>query len=189
MRKSIGFVREFVRQRKVIGACLPSGGRLARAMVRGLGDIQPGQVIIELGPGTGVFTKQLHEAWPDNKLIAVEFTPAFAEKLQHEFPNVEIVNGCASQLLRHLAERDIPLQSVAGIVSGLPLLSLPPELRDGIFDAIRAVLPHGQRYVQFTYSKKSWKKFMPAGLRMEKTRRVWRNVPPATVLPFVREVA
>jgi len=40
--------------------------------------------------------------------------------------------------------------------------------------------------VQFTYSKRAWRRSVPAGFRLEKTRRVWLNVPPAFVLPFTR---
>lgn len=187
MLQSLGFARAFVRDRQHIGACLPSSKALAQAMVRALGPVPEGQVILELGPGTGVFTRALHTAWPQRRLVAVEFMSDFAHKLRLRFPDADVVHGCASALPQHLADCDLQPQQVAGVVSGLPLLSLPEEMREGIFASIRSVLEPGRPYVQFTYAKRSWNKFMPQGLRLQSSRRVWRNVPPATVLTFVRD--
>ena len=76
--------------------------------------------------------------------------------------------------------------TVGAVISGLPLLSLPREMSTAIFAAISEVLQPGRRYVQFTYSKRMWKKFQPPGFRFDQTKMVWLNVPPAVVMPFTR---
>ena len=70
-----------------------------------------------------------------------------------------------------------PTRRSPGFYLDLPLLNLPDPIRDGIFEAIREVLQPGQPYVQFTYSRRSWNKFMPQGFYLEKQHRVWRNIP------------
>ena len=186
MSQSFSFTREFFRDRKQVGSVVPSGGPLASAMVKALGRLEAGQMVVELGPGTGVVTSRLEKAWPDNRLLTVEFLPQFAEQLEEAFPSVDVIQGCASELQKHLTEKRIDAHQVGGIVSSLPLLSLPTESRDAIFDALRAILQPGRRYIQFTYIKKSWDQFMPEGFVLKRHRRVWRNIPPATVLTFVR---
>lgn len=180
------FMAAFLRNRKTTGAVLPSSPALARAMVKALGDVEAGQLIIELGPGTGVFTRRIIEHYPDNPVMVVEFNGSFVHALQTRFPQVMVVNGCASELPQHLAAHGFDTQRVGGLISGLPLLSLPPQLRDGIWDSIAAVLPPEHRYVQFTYSKRAWRHFRVPHMQAEPTRRVYCNVPPAVVLPFRR---
>lgn len=186
MNQSLRFAREFLKDRRQIGAVIPSGGPLARRVLRALGKVEPDQVIVELGPGTGPVTAEIVSTWPDQRLVLVEFLPAFARQLAETFPSVEVVEGDAAHLQQHLEERGIEAGKVGGVVSSLPLLSLDEPTRDRIFEALQAVLRPGRRYVQFTYSKKSWDRFMPEGFELRKSSRVWRNLPPATVLTFVR---
>jgi phospholipid N-methyltransferase len=52
---------------------------------------------------------------------------------------------------------------------------------------VSGVLRPGRRYVQFTYSARAWQRFAVPGFRPLPARRVWRNLPPAVVLPFERD--
>ena len=73
---------------------------------------------------------------------------------------------------------------MAGVVSGLPLLSLPGNLPTAILGEIAAVLPESKPFVQFTYSRMAWRRFTPKGLRYKKSKLVVNNIPPASVLTF-----
>ena len=116
----------------------------------------------------------------------MENNPAFARRLSDRLPTVQVVQGCASALPDHLRRFGHERSHVVAVVSGLPLLSLPPELVGRIFDSVREVLMPGRRFVQFTYSALAFRRLTPAGFRPESRRRVWFNVPPAVVLPFTR---
>jgi phosphatidylethanolamine/phosphatidyl-N-methylethanolamine N-methyltransferase len=184
--ETLQFLGQCATHMRTTGAVAPSGKRLARAMVNAVGLLEPGQVIVELGPGTGVFTRELRKRFPMHPIVAVEFNEAFVKKLRERMNDVQVVHGCASQLVSHLAASGYADVPVGAIVSGLPLLSLPRDLGNAIFAAIAEVLPPGRRYVQFTYSKRMWKKFSPPGFRFDQSRMVWLNVPPAVVMPFTR---
>lgn len=188
MNEAVCFLSQLVRFRQ-LGALFPSGPHLARAMVAEIPALAPGEVLVELGPGTGVFTRELVQRFPDRRIVAVEFNPTFARRLRERMPEVTVVEGCASQLESHLLELGISPQRIGAVVSGLPLLSLERELVDGIFAGIAAALPIGRRYIQFTYNKRAWRDRPPPGFRLDRTRRVWLNLPPAEVLPFTRTVA
>ncbi len=168
------------------GAIAPSGPILAKAMAKAVGPLPPGEIIIELGPGSGVFTKELIRRYPLNPVLAVEFNPVFVRSLQRDLPAATVVEGCASQLPRMLIQAGFAADRVGAVVSGLPLLLLPPALVADILHSIAEVLPAGRPYVQFTYSKKRWERFSPRGFQAHPTKRVWLNVPPAVILPFTR---
>jgi phosphatidylethanolamine/phosphatidyl-N-methylethanolamine N-methyltransferase len=158
-------------------------------MVAQIPALKRDEIIVELGPGTGVFTRELARRFPSNPIVAIEFNDRFANRLRENMPDISVVEGCASLLPEHLRELGYDTGMVGTVVSGLPLLSLPKELCDDIFGVIAECLAPGKRYVQFTYSKRAWKHVIPPGFRLERTHRVWLNLPPAEVLPFTRLAA
>lgn len=186
MNDTLHFISQMARRWRTTGAIAPSGPALARAMVKMIGDVKPGEVLLELGPGTGVFTREIAKQFPENRLVAIEFNDVFASRLSAAMPKVEVVQGCASNIDTHLRDRGIAPESIAAIVSGLPLLSLPADLPARVLTAIHNVLPAGKRYVQFTYSERAWRKFRMPGFDRLPSRRVWMNFPPAVVMPFTR---
>jgi phospholipid N-methyltransferase len=155
-------------------------------MVTAMGPVAPGKIILELGPGTGVFTRELLRRRPGHRVVAVEFNSAFAKRLRRYLPEVTVVEGCASQLAKHLDRLDISRDQVGAVISGLPLLVLPKEVTSRILESVHEVLPPGARFVQFTYSKRRWRRFSLQGFHAEASRAVWLNLPPAVVMPFTR---
>lgn len=186
MSDSLTFLKQSLLRFRQMGAIVPSSPRLARAMVNEIPILQPDQVVVELGPGTGVFTRELLSRFPRNRVLAVEFNGDLAERLSRQLPQVQVVTGCASRMAEHLDNLGLLRSRVGAVVSGLPLLSLPRELGDRIFASLAEVLLPGRRYIQFTYSKRAWHRHPPPGFRLDATRRVWLNLPPAEVLPFTR---
>jgi phosphatidylethanolamine/phosphatidyl-N-methylethanolamine N-methyltransferase len=186
MNDTLHFIGQMARRWRTTGAIAPSGPALARQMVHQVGEVAPGDVILELGPGTGVFTREIAKRHPGTRLVAVEFNELFAKRLAKAMPGVDVVQGCASELDKHLAAAGVAVDRIAAIVSGLPLLSLPGDLPTRVLAAIRGVLPVGRRYVQFTYSERVWRKFAVPGFARLPSRRVWLNVPPAVVMTFER---
>lgn len=184
--ETLHFLGQCAAHIRTTGALAPSGRALAKAMVNAIGPLQPGQIIVELGPGTGVFTRELRTRYPSHPVVAIEFNDMFAKRLRERMSDIHVIQGCATQMVAHLKGLDLQPNQVGAVISGLPLLSLPREMSTAIFAAISEVLQPGRRYVQFTYSKRMWKKFQPPGFRFDQTKMVWLNVPPAVVMPFTR---
>ena len=176
-----------MRDRKSVGAIAPSGRFLADAIVRALGDIPKNSLIIELGPGTGVFTKRLVQRHPQATVLAIEIDRELVQNLKRKIPRATIINGCATRIRELISQHKLDHLPVAGVVSGLPLLSLPKNLPTDILGEIAEVLPDGKPYVQFTYSRMAWKRFTPKGLRYCKAKLVMTNIPPASVLYFEKD--
>lgn len=186
MKNTLRFFEQMARRWRTMGAIAPSGGPLARTMARKVGEIADGQVIIELGPGTGVITRALVERFPRNPILAVEINEPFIAPLRKEFPTVKVVQGCATQLEAHLAQHGWTSADVGAVVSAVPLLALPGDLPRQILTLVASVLRPGQPFIQLTYSERAWRRFDVSGFERFSSKRVWMNVPPAYVLQFVR---
>jgi phosphatidylethanolamine/phosphatidyl-N-methylethanolamine N-methyltransferase len=187
------FLKRWLRRPLTMGSVVPSGRLLGEAMARAtLQEIEgrDGHVI-ELGAGTGQVTKALLAAGiPAERLALVERDPELAVFLRRHFRGPRIIEGDAARLPRLLAAHQV--DRVAAVVSGLPLLSLPGEVVNGIVHGVFEALPRGAALIQFTYGPKPP---VPKALRESlqlvgaRGRRIWRNVPPAVVWTFRKPAA
>ena len=184
------FLKRWLRRPLAMGAVVPSGRLLAEALaLTAVREIEgrDGHVV-ELGAGTGEVTKALLAAGiPADRLALVERDPELVAFLRRHFRGPRIIEGDAAQLPRLLSAAGVA--RVAVVISGVPLLSLPAEIVNGIVRGVFEALPRGAALVQFTYGPAPP---VPKGLRESlhlvgaRGRRVWRNVPPAVVWTFKR---
>ena len=176
------FLRQLARNPVQTSAVLPSSAYLARAMVSELGP-DSGRVV-EFGPGTGVFTRAILNAGVrPQDLELFEMNPDFAQHLRAAFPGVT-VHVTGAQNIAHLCEA-----GVGTVISGLPLLSMPTDLRRAIVGGAFTVLRKGGSMIQFTYGPKpplDQTSFDLLGLTYVRKSKVWFNLPPATVYSFQR---
>jgi phosphatidylethanolamine/phosphatidyl-N-methylethanolamine N-methyltransferase len=175
----VRFIRSWIERPLTIGAVAPSSKMLARTMARYVDPHSDGPVV-ELGPGTGPVTAALVEAGVDpGRLVLVEFNPAFCRILRARYPDATLVQGDAYSMRRLL--ETLLLQPAAAVVSGLPLVTKPMRMRLRLIrDAFDLMLP-GAPFVQFTYSVASPLPRRLGGFTVEKSERIWMNIPPARV--------
>ncbi|MCU1228216.1 MAG: hypothetical protein JWO97_1100 [Acidobacteria bacterium] len=180
----VSHLSEYAKSPRTIGAVAPSSRALADAMAESVTRLRRGDVVIELGSGTGSITKSIRTVWPSARVIAVEKNARMAAKLRGRFPDLDVIESCATGLGSELDALDIDRQRVAAVLSGLPLLSFGEKLRREVFAAIHDVLPRRGVFIQFTYSGRAWRNVQTPGFRLVSERRVIRNIPPATILCF-----
>jgi phosphatidylethanolamine/phosphatidyl-N-methylethanolamine N-methyltransferase len=184
------FLKQYFSKPSGTGAVTPSSRKLAQLMVRNL-ELEPNDVVVELGPGTGVFTRELLKQGVDpSKLILVEFNADFAKYLRGEFPGVRIVEGDAAELSMLL--HSLGHGKVNRVVSGIPLRSLKPSHRRQIAEAIAASLEPGGVAVQFSYLKASpfpKEAAVKGGLIGNRVGVALTNVPPAFVWKYVKSAS
>lgn len=162
------------------GAVAPSGPALAALMTAGVG---PGSgPVIELGPGTGPFTRALlRRGVAGADLALVEANPDFARLLMRRFPEARVLVLDAARL----GGVELFGAGAAGaVLSGLPLLSMPASRVEAILSAAFQHLRAGAAFHQFTYGPTCPvpQRLMEAmGLEATRIGRTLANVPPASV--------
>jgi phosphatidylethanolamine/phosphatidyl-N-methylethanolamine N-methyltransferase len=179
------FVRAWARAPLQVGAAFPSGKALSVLITREIGP-DTGRVI-ELGPGTGVFTQALlARGVRPSDLTLVEAHADFARLLQLSFPQVSVL--CADA--RRLAWSGLDGEPPAGaVVSGLPLLNMSPRSVMAILARSFAHLKPGGRFYQFTYGPTCPVRraiLDRLGLDAVRIGRTFRNFPPAAVYRLSR---
>ena len=180
---SYHFFRAWMRGPLRVASITPSGKALADLIVREIGP-QTGRVI-ELGPGTGVFTRALlRRGVAEEDIILVEKGPDFAALLQQRFPKAVIACTDAAKIARFCAE------PAGAAISGLPLLSMRPEKVFAILAGTFARLGEDAALYQFTYGLRCPvpRAVLDAlGLSAVRVGGTLRNIPPAFVYRISRK--
>jgi phospholipid N-methyltransferase len=167
------------------GAIAPSGRSLADAITA---EISPATgPVIELGPGTGVFTRALlARGVPERQLALIEYGSDFARVLQFRFPQATVLWMDASRM------DSIKLfggEPAGAVVSGLPLLSMSARKAMAVLSGAFNQLRPGGAFYQFTYGP-----LCPVprpildrlGLKAKRVGRTFANMPPAAVYKLTR---
>ena len=178
------FIRALITNPSRVSAIAPSGAALARLITSEIsGASGP---VLELGPGTGVFTDALlaRGVSPGN-LTLVEYGAEFARLLQGRFPGMRILQMDASQLG---GQELFKAEPAGAVVSGLPFLSMPDKVGAILSGAFSNLRRDGAFY-QFTYG---FRCPVPKGVLEELDleavcigRAFW-NLPPAAVYRITR---
>jgi len=183
----VKFLSAFVRKPILTGAIAPSSRWLGRRMTENMG-LERAETVVELGPGTGPFTRAILEVINRKALfLAVEINPEFASKLTAQFPQVVVINDSAEKLEQYLAQYQ--RAKADSILCGLPWAGFPRDLQDRLLSAVLKSLRPGGKFATFAYCHGL---LLPPGqrfrrllkdnfARVETTRVVWRNMPPAFV--------
>ncbi|MFC4534773.1 class I SAM-dependent methyltransferase [Sphaerisporangium dianthi] len=181
------FFGQFVKAPGTTGAVAPSSRRLAKvvsAPVPERGD----PVIVELGPGTGVFTEEIQRRLNGRgHHLAIEINPALAARLTERHPGARVIVADAVNLPRLLAEHG--LGRADAVISGLPWAAFPAVLQDRLLGAITEILAPDGAFTTFAYVHA---RTLPPAIRFRRrlleafeevvpSRTVWGNVPPAFV--------
>lgn len=180
------FLRNWLADPVTIGAVMPTRAPLARAMA-GEAAARPGG-IVELGGGTGPVTRALVAAAGDpGRILVVERNPIFHALLARRFPTVRVVLGQAEAL-----DRIVPAHfagPVGTVVSSVPRVGWPLARQQAILEACFALLGAHGRFLEFSYGPFSpvpRRLIQAMGLRAERVRRVFWNLPPATLWAYSR---
>jgi phosphatidylethanolamine/phosphatidyl-N-methylethanolamine N-methyltransferase len=174
------FLSELARRPRQMGTVWPSSPALAEAMARWLPE-HKGELMLELGPGTGIVTEKLLAAGlPEEQLVALEKSERLAGFLRERFPKARIVTGDALEL-----DRVLDGLKFGAVFSSLPLKVFSTEQVGRISEAIHNVLRPGAHWVQYSYQLVNGhapaKTFRPVDSEI-----VWQNLPPAKVSVYRR---
>lgn len=176
------FLVEYAKNIREVGAIAPSSRYLAHKMCEPI-NFKDAKVIVEYGPGTGVFSSEIVKRMiPGTKLLVIESNRAFHNKLRAQFQESDAVivehgnaQDVATMLKKHrLANPDV-------VVSGLPFAALPSEMSHAILSTTAELLASNGAFVTFQYTLLK-KGLIGQYFNTIKTTRELRNIPPAYIL-------
>jgi phospholipid N-methyltransferase len=151
----LDFLTEALRDFRHTGSVWPSSPVLAKAMTSSIARIEGPRRVLEVGPGTGPFTKAiLRKLRAGDQFDMVEINESFCRKLEKSLlspyrgrhPHVAVRLHCA------------PIEEAAlegpydVIVCGLPFNNFPPKLMRQIFRRMFALLKDDGELVYFEYA-------------------------------------
>jgi len=174
------FLSELAKRPRQMGTVWPSSPALAEAMARWLPEHKD-QLMLELGPGTGIVTEKLIAAGlPEERLVAVEKSERMAGFLRERFPKAQIIAGDALEL-----DQVLTGLKFGAVFSSLPLKVFTPEQVERISAGIHGVLHPGAHWVQYSYQIING--HAPAkSFHAVDSEIVWQNLPPAKVSVYRR---
>lgn len=144
--------------------------------------------VIELGPGTGAFTRRLLDRGvKPSDIAAIEVSSRFANALRLKFPTIQVIEGDARQIE---SLSPFPARTVGKVVCGLPFLSMRDETAEQIILGSATLLRPDGAFRFFTYGFQCPlppSLFNRAKLSVRRISRTLRNVPPASVYELRKE--
>ena len=174
------FLNTFFAEKKTVGAVAPSSRFLVNYMCNRI-DFEKARYIVELGPGTGVFTSEiLKRAHPECKILLIELNLTFYEILKSKFKDdrLIILNRSADEIEDILKEHNFPYADA--VLSSLPLTVIPDIIKKRIVIGSYNVLKENGVYIQYQYSLNA-KKMLELKYGKLKVGLVPINIPPAFV--------
>ena len=91
MLSSKSFFQRFLKEKKMVGAISPSSIFLTNKMLENI-DFEKTKVLVEIGPGTGVFTKKvLSRMQPNSVFLVFELNTDFFQELQTKIVDKRVI--------------------------------------------------------------------------------------------------
>ncbi len=186
------FAKQLAQEPLSTGAIAPSSQLLARQVVQQAA-LSEAKTVVELGPGTGVFTEQIIKRLShDASFFAIELNPTFVEATKNRCPTARVYHDAATSLPEYLQKND--RLHADCIVSSLPWTIFDEEEQDQILNAISDSLKPGGVFISIIYLGAKFRSRgryfiskLPAHFSLVKsTPTVWRNLPPSQVYRCIK---
>jgi len=184
---NLKFFTQFIINPARTGAILPSGDSLCELMTD-LAGLNYVSTAIELGSGTGVITEKILRKKAENTtFFALEINPAFVEATKSRCPDAIVYQSSAENVMKHLETHGE--SGCDRIISSLPWSTFKGETQQLILDSIYEVLKPGGIFLTYAYvlgviAPSAWrfkKKLYAKFDKVETSRIVWNNIPPAFI--------
>lgn len=174
---TLSYIKNFIQDRDV-AAIAPSSSFLVERVCKWI-DFDEPAVIVEYGPGNGVFSEYiLDRMTPDSTLILVESNPDFVEMLEEKTeddPRAVVVEGLAQNVGQILQEQGV--DEADYIVSGIPFSFLDDDEREELLNRTWDVLADDGKflvYQNYNHLEEPLREHFSSVTK----EREFRNIPP-----------
>lgn len=180
MKTILSFMYQFFKGAQTVGSFFPSTPILASKIVKHI-DFSSVKLIVEVGPGTGVFTRKILKKLSENAVfIAFELNEKFYNKLKIDIidPRFVLINGSAEDLQTYLVQNGY--LEVDYLISSIPLSNFKGKKIVTLLHSFRDLIGEKGTFIQFQYSFNQKRLFhkMFSKVLMDFTQF---NIPPAFI--------
>src|SRR3569833_1749175 len=172
------FARTFFKNPVMLGSVIPSARFLINGVLEPI-DWRRASVIVEYGPGVGTITGEiLKRMRPDAKLIIIEMNRELVRFLREAFNDARLVviDGSAANVRGILTETGHA--NAEYIISGIPLGSMPIQVREHIVRETKEALAPGGAFIVYQFTSRVLPELQRV-FEVVKRGREWLNVLPA----------
>ena len=186
------FLKQFILHPKQTSAIMPSSELLASKMIP-IENILKATCIVELGPGTGIFTRKIINQINGGKVFfALEINLSFVVHLKRKFPNISIHEDSAENIEKYLQIHNKKFADI--VISSLPWSSFTKQKQELILAEIIKNLKEGGEFITYSYihtrifpRSKYFKKLLQDYFSEVKISKIiWENIPPAVVYDCIK---
>lgn len=169
------FFQIFLRD-PIVAALLPTTAAAVRRICQAVNCARP-QIVVELGPGNGVFTRYLLERLPaGSRVVAIERNATFAARLGRiADPRLTVVNDTAEHLEWILSVHGVTPVDV--VLSGIPFSLMSEAARRSIIRQVAAALALRGCFIVYQFRSQVGV-YLDEAFPVVRRARVWANLPP-----------
>ncbi len=186
------FARQLALTPGATGAIAPSSKRLAKKTIR-QADLADADTVVELGPGTGVFTEEiLQNIRCDQTFFAIELNQTFVNATKNRCPDACIYHDAASSLPVWLEKHNSLYAD--RIISSLPWTIFDKPEQNEMMGVISDSLAQDGVFVSIVYLGARFRsrgRYFINNLQhhfssVTRTPTVWQNLPPTQIFRCVK---
>ncbi len=183
----LNFARESLRKPASTGAVAPSSKYVAKRIIQHA-QLSSAESVVELGPGSGVFTEQiLAHINRNTTFFALELNKTFVEATRRRCPQARVYHDSAEYLPHYL--RTNTDGRCDRVICSLPWTILDPVDQDRLLETISTALKPGGLFISIVYlgatTRVKGRYFIDSlplhFSKIHKTQTVWQNLPPTQV--------
>ena len=174
------FFRGFLEHPQMVGAILPSGPAVVKAMLAPV-DWQNTRLFVEYGPGVGTFCQPVLDRLPrDGELLVIDTNPLFIDYLRRTITDSRFhaVLGSAEDVEDIV--RSIGHEKADYVLSGLPFSTLPEGVGPAIAAATARIIRQGGAFLTYQYTGDA-RDYTARYFARVDSFRVWANLPPCVL--------
>jgi phospholipid N-methyltransferase len=145
------FFNRFLRKPANVASICPSSRYLSRRMMTDL-HLQPDDVVLEFGPGTGAFTRVLHARYQGNeapRYLGIEKDHNMYDYLVRTFDDLQFVRGDVRDVKTICDARDFPPATI--VICGVPLTLMDDEGLSGLLSDVSDCMADTAVFRTFSY--------------------------------------
>lgn len=186
------FARQLAHQPTTTGAIAPSSKSLAKKVIEHA-SLATAKTVVELGPGTGVFTEEILRSLNCNqKFFAIELNQSFVTATKNRCPDASVYHAAATTLpvwlnKNHCTHTD-------RVISSLPWTIIDETEQNEMMNIISNALPPGGVFVSIVYLGARYRsrgRYFINNLKnhyssVSSTPTVWLNLPPTQIYRCVK---